>query len=377
LRIVFLSLSYPTPWQPTAAVFNRAMVEALRTTHSVEVVAPVPWTQRFRAARGEREGLHPLYVFPPKVLREHYGTFLWLSTRRTLRRLTARFGPDAFLGYWAHPDGEVTLRAAREAHRPGVVIVGGSDVMVLAREHKRRDAIRRVLQGADAILTVGRTLRERVVGLGAAAESVTAFYRGVDTAMFSPAEAGEARTRLGLSLDAPLALWVGRMVPVKGLEVLLEGWRLLLPRVSGARLVLVGEGPDLASLRNQTARLGLGNSVTFAGPRPHSELPDWYRAADVTVLPSLSEGIPNILLESLACGTPFVASDVGGVRELEGGSFCRVVPPGQPKALAESLERSLRAPHRVDLPIGHTLAESAAAITRVLERAVAARQAQR
>lgn len=377
MRIVFFSLSYPTPWQPTAAAFNRAMVDALRATHAVEVVAPVPWTQRFRASRGGREGLHPLYLFPPKVLREHYGTFLWLSTRRTLRRLAGRFETDAFLGYWAHPDGEVTLRAAREAHRPGVVIVGGSDVMVLAGERKRRHAVRRVLEGADAILTVGRTLRERVVGLGAPAERVTAFYRGVDTAVFSPGDGREARTRLGLALEAPLVLWVGRMVSVKGLEVLLEGWRLLLPRVSLARLLLVGEGPDLPSLRNQAARLGLGNSVTFAGPRPHSELPDWYRAADVTVLPSLSEGIPNVLLESLACGTPFVASDVGGVREIEGGPFCQLVPPGQPMTLAESLERSLRAPHRVDPPFGHTLAESAAAITRVLERAVAACQAQR
>ena len=123
--------------------------------------------------------MHPLYFFPPKVFREHYGTFLWASCRRTLRTLDRELrSPDAFLAYWAHPDGEVALRAAREAGRPAVVMVGGSDVLVLAGEQRRREAIRRVLQGADAVLTVGHTLRDRVVGLGAPAERVTAFLPG-------------------------------------------------------------------------------------------------------------------------------------------------------------------------------------------------------
>ena len=129
-----------------------------------------------------------------------------------------------------------------------------------------------------------------------------------------------------------------------------------------------------ASLRGLAARLGLGSAVVFAGPRSQAELADWYRAADVTVLPSLSEGIPNVLLESLACGTPFVASDVGGVREIDGGPTCDLVPPGQPAPLAAALERQLRNPQSACLPAGFSPGESAAAITRVLESAVAARE---
>lgn len=348
------------------------MVESLSVEHEVRVVAPVPWTQRFRFGRGDRgAALHPLYLFPPKILRAHYGAFLWGSCRRTLRSLTARFDPDAFLAYWAHPDGEVALRAAREAGRPGVVIVGGSDVLVLAGERRRREAVRRVLQGADAVLTVGHTLRDRVVGFGVPPERVTAFHRGVDTAVFCPGDAREARARLGLPTDAPMALWVGRMVPVKGLDVLLEAWSLLAVPLSGARLCLVGDGPRMASLRGQAARLGLGSVVSFVGSRPHAQLADWYRAADLTVLPSLSEGIPNVLLESLASGTPYVASDVGGVREIDAGPWCELVPPGQPASLAQALERGLRAGGRASLPPGHTLTESAAVVTGVLQRLVA------
>ncbi len=352
------------------------MVNALRATHSVRVVAPVPWTRRLGAPGRKSTELHPLYWFPPKVLREHYGTFLWLSTRRTLRELTERFQPDAFLSYWAHPDGDAALRASREAGRPCAVIVGGSDVMILAGKGRRQQAIQGVLQRADAVLTVGRTLRERVISLGVSADRVTAFHRGIDTTLFCPGEARVARAKLGLSLDARTALWVGRMVPVKGLDVLLDAWRIVAPRVPAARLLLVGEGPKATALRAQATRLGVDGSVRFVGPRPHEELPDWYRAADVTVLPSLSEGVPNVLLESLACGTPFVATNVGGIHEVERSESCYLVPPGQQHDLAMALDRSLREPQRVDRPISQTVDESAATISRVLERLVSARRSE-
>jgi hypothetical protein len=181
LRIVFFSLSYPTPWQPTAAAFNRCMVEALRMTHAVEVVAPVPWTERFHVARGERQGLHPLYLFPPKVLREHYGTFLWLSARRTLRRLTT-IRPDAF---------SATRRIRTERSR-----FGGAEADRPGRDRGRigRDGARGRTHGEThsaraaehaSILTMGRTLRERAVGSGHCGGA--AFTRA-STAMFTPGD---------------------------------------------------------------------------------------------------------------------------------------------------------------------------------------------
>ena len=77
------------------------------------------------------------------------------------------------------------------------------------------------------------------------------------------------------------------------------------------------------------------------GPKLHDELPDWYRAADLTVLPSRSEGLPNVLRESLACGTPFVASDVGGICEIGDETCSILVPPEDPEALAEAIEQGL------------------------------------
>jgi teichuronic acid biosynthesis glycosyltransferase TuaC len=105
--------------------------------------------------------------------------------------------------------------------------------------------------------------------------------------------------------------------------------------------LLIGPGPLRSSLESQVARLGLDGRVRLLGPRPHDQLPDWYRAADLFVLSSYSEGVPVVLLEAAACGTPFVASRVGGIPEIAHLSASRLVPAGDAAALAEAIGASL------------------------------------
>ncbi len=131
-------------------------------------------------------------------------------------------------------------------------------------------------------------------------------------------------------------------MPVKGLDILIEAFA----RSSRARRapftgLLIGEGPLRSSLEAQIARLGLGGRVRLLGPRPHHQLPDWYRAADLFVLPSRSEGVPIVLLESAACGTPFVASRVGGIPEIAHLITSRLVAAGDAGALARAIRPGL------------------------------------
>src|SRR5207248_616882 len=107
------------------------------------------------------------------------------------------------------------------------------------------------------------------------------------------------------------------------------------------RLSLVGDGPLRSRLEAERAARGLAETVSFAGAVAHDRLQPWYRAADRFVLPSLSEGVPNVLREALACGTPFVASRVGGIPELAADGASLLVPPGDAAALAEALARAL------------------------------------
>jgi glycosyltransferase involved in cell wall biosynthesis len=161
------------------------------------------------------------------------------------------------------------------------------------------------------------------------------------------------------------------MVPVKGLDVLLDACAILRGHGLEFRLYLVGDGPLRPSLGARIEAEGLQRSVAIVGPKGHDELPDWYRSADLTVLPSRSEGLPNVLRESLSCGTPFVASAVGGVGEI-GDESCRLlVPPEDPPALAQAIERGLSLwgpPGRpTSVPQFLTWEESADALLEILE----------
>ncbi len=345
MHLLLITNVYPTPVHPVKGVFNRSLVETIRAGHSVRVIVPVAWTDLLRRAGRPRPGpsldpdlLWRCYFYTPGILRNHYAGFLWAALRGSLRRELALHRPDAVLGYWAHPDGAVALRAAREAGVPGVVIVGGSDVLLLTQNSARRRVILDVLVRADAVVAIGADIAARLVSFGVPQDRVQVLARGVDRERFSPGDRDAAKRALGFDAGTPLLLWVGRMVEVKGLDVLLEALATIAHRPW--QLALVGDGPLRSSLEATVARVGLSGRVRFVGPTPHATLPIWYRAASLTVLASRSEGTPNVLLESIACGTPFVSTAVGSVADMVRDAGV-LVPPGDAAALAAALGSAL------------------------------------
>jgi glycosyltransferase involved in cell wall biosynthesis len=360
MRLLLFTNVFPNPCQPTKGVFNLELARTLARSHDLCVVSPIAWVDEWRAAgqtpgRGPQrhqtvdgvEVHYPRFYYPPKVLRRFYGWFLWRSVRGTVRRMLRSHAPEAVIGYWAHPDGAVAVRIAREMGVPAVVMVGGSDVALLARHGGRRRCIQRALRAADAVVTVSRDLKAKVTDLGVGPDKVHVVYRGISNDLFAPGDRLDARRRLGIPAGTSVLLWVGRMVPVKGLDVLLEACATLRGRGVDFRLCLVGDGPLRRSLESASHDRGLADVVSFVGPQPHDMLPDWYQAADLTVLPSRSEGVPNVLRESLACGTPVVASHVGGVAEVASGGSSQLVPPGDATALAEAIGRALAGPRPI------------------------------
>jgi glycosyltransferase involved in cell wall biosynthesis len=220
-------------------------------------------------------------------------------------------------------------------------MVGGSDVLLLARNRRRRRCIQNVLQRADAVVALSNDLGTKVADLGISPEKIHVLRRGVDTALFSPGDSDESRRHLGLANHKSILLFVGRMVQVKGLDTLLDACDRLRQHNRDFLLCLIGDGPLRQQLAADVDRRGLSPHVRFVGSVPHSELVHWYRAADLTVLASRSEGIPNVLLESLACGTPFVATAVGGIPEIARHDAARLVPPDCPEPLAAAIDTLL------------------------------------
>jgi glycosyltransferase involved in cell wall biosynthesis len=262
--------------------------------------------------------------------------------RRTFRRALAEFRPDVIFAPWAYPDGYAAVELARQSGVPVVVQVHGSDIRQLQQFPARRAGTMLAVRQAQGVIAVCRELAGGVIRLGASPERVRVIIDGVDPAVFSPGSKESARQRLGLPSDRQHLLFVGNLVPVKGIDVLVAACGRL--RNSAWQLHIIGDGPQRAALQRAAAAAGIGQRVTFHGAITHENLPDWFRAADLFVLASRSEGVPNVLLEAMACGLPLVASEVGGIPEIADQGASRLVPPERPDALAEAITDMLAHP---------------------------------
>jgi D-inositol-3-phosphate glycosyltransferase len=203
----------------------------------------------------------------------------------------------------------------------------------------------RIVTGTDRIVAANVVERAELLrDYGALASQIATIPCGVDTELFSPGDRGDARRRLELD-ERQVLLWVGRLAPIKGLDTLLDAVARLRARGQNVRLLVVGGDADEptggheASLRRRLEQLRLGDAVRFVGPQPQSVLPLYYAASDVTVLPSYYESFGMVALEAMACGSPVIASRVGGlVTTIRDGVTGFLVPEGDVGALADRIE---------------------------------------
>jgi glycosyltransferase involved in cell wall biosynthesis len=354
MHVAFLTNVFPSPIAPTKGTFNLELARALARQHDISAIVPISWIDELKARLGgrrlpasrrcEANGIcthFPRFWYPPRLARSRYDRCLEWSIHKTLAQVAAR-RPNAVLGYWAHPDGAVAVRWARRLRVPGWIMVGGSDVLLLARERSRGDAIRQALQEADGVIAVSRDIAERLIRGGLPAQRVEIVPRGVDRTTFCLADQREARRLLGHDDELPWFVWAGRMVDVKNLDGLIAAADAARKRAADFRLVLLGDGPLRPALTRMISARGLNKHVWLVGSVPHHALAAWYQAADWTVLCSHSEGIPNALLESHACGTPFIATQVGGISEIVVDGSDVLVPAGDAHALADALCQAVR-----------------------------------
>ncbi|HEX2186003.1 MAG TPA: glycosyltransferase family 4 protein, partial [Chloroflexota bacterium] len=188
---------------------------------------------------------------------------------------------------------------------------------------------------------VARSLIESRVVPG---DRVHVVWNGIDVARFSPHRRPELRrSLLGLDLQTPLAVCVGRLTPQKGHAVLLEAIALARRAVPRLTLALAGDGPLREELLAQATRLGLGQAVRFLGK--WHDVPRLLSCADVLVQPSTFEGLPLAVLEGMAAALPAVVADVVGSNEtVVPGESGLIVPPNDPRELAQAIQRILEDP---------------------------------
>ncbi len=325
IRLLTFSTLFPSPARPNHGVFVENRLRHLIGTGAVEstVVCPMPW---FPLAGGRfggvaavdpverRDGLtihHPRFPVIPRFGMSIAPSLLYQASLRAIRALMAdglQF--DAIDAHYMYPDGVAAVWLGRALGKPVVATARGSDVTQLPDYALPRWQIRRALRGADALIGVSAALCRRMVELGADPAKVTTLRNGVDTALFRPGDRVAARAALGLA--RPTLISVGLLIERKGHHLTIEA----MAELPEYDLLIAGEGPERARLEALIGRLGLGGRVRLLGPLPHAELPRLYGAADAMVLASSREGWANVLLESMACGTPVVASNIPGNPEV-------------------------------------------------------------
>jgi teichuronic acid biosynthesis glycosyltransferase TuaC len=358
MRVLIVTKIFPNSAEPASAPFNRQQFAALSRLCDVEVLATIPWfpgaaaLRRWSAAGGlskvpARENIdgvrvrHPRFAFLPKFGHAISGPLYAASLAPVI--LPYRGRVDVVLGAWAYPDGFAAVVMAEMLGVPAVVKLHGSDMNVVARWAAPRRRLVWALPRAERVVAVSRPLAESAVALGVSPERIDVVPNGIDRNAFYPRDRDAARRELGLPLNAPLVLYLGHLTQEKGAYDLLRAFHARATSLRGARLVMVGDGAGVAACQALAQELEV--AVSFFGAQPHAVMATFLAACDLLCLPSWSEGMPNVVLEALACGRPIVATNVGGIPDVVTEELGALVPPHDPQALGDALVTTLARRH--------------------------------
>jgi glycosyltransferase involved in cell wall biosynthesis len=308
----------------------------------VRVVAPVPWFpfkgawagsygKYARAPHHEvRHGLdvlHPRYPVIPKIGISVAPTLLaWFMRPVIARIIREGYDFDVLDAHYFYPDGVAAAWLGKWFNKPVVITGRGTDLNFLPKYPLPRRQIQWAAEKAAGMITVCQALKDSLVDLGVPQQRVTVLRNGVDLQLFrpfeDPGERAVARKKFGMERGTALVS-VGQLIERKGHHLIITA----LPELPDAHLFVAGDGPDRAKLKSLAAELGVSDRVHLLGVVPHGELPQLYAAADISVLASSREGWANVLLESMACGTPVVASRIWGTPEVVAEPAAGVLMP--------------------------------------------------
>jgi glycosyltransferase involved in cell wall biosynthesis len=263
---------------------------------------------------------------------------------RAARRVARAHGATIMHGHWVVPGGAIAAAAAPRL--PLVVSLHGSDVYVAETLAPARRVARVVFERAGVITACSRDLASRAVSLGADPERVEVVPYGVDPLRFRPGNAAreELRQQLTLAPSACLVFAAGRLVRKKGFEYLIDAIGRL-PASNPAILAIAGQGDLDEELRKRAAAVA-GGRVSFLGNQPQDAIAAWMSASDIIAVPSVRDdsgnvdGLPNVVLEALASGTPLVTTAAGGIGAVvEDDRTAVVVPERDAGSLASAILR--------------------------------------
>ncbi len=391
-HVLALSTLYPNAVNPQFGTFVARSLEALakRGEWRVTLVNPIGLPPlalgRYRPLAGlasvsVENGVtihRPHFTLIPRIGARRNAAAIARAALPLVRQIHAETPIDVLDAQFFFPDGPAAADIAQATGLPLSIKARGSDISFWGSRDFVRQQMLDAARAATGLLAVSRDLAGQMAAMGMDAGKITLHYTGLDRDRFRPL--GHTQLRIQLSREtgfampdnAPLLACVGALIERKGQAIAIAALR----DIPGARLVLIGKGEDEARLRALAISEGVADRVHFAGSIDHNVMPLILSAADVMVLPTVSEGLANAWVEALACGTPVVTCDVGGAREIITCDTAGRLVARNPEAVAAGINAVLNNPPAREavaaLTEGFSWEANAAALAAHYERLAAA-----
>jgi teichuronic acid biosynthesis glycosyltransferase TuaC len=355
MRVLTLSTLFPASSRPNFGIFVERQISALAALgeFDVTVINPLgiaPWPLSLSATYAGLRGLprheqwrgldvyRPRFTALPKVGGRMNPAMIARAVLPLAKKLHAEQPFDLIDAEFFYPDGPAAMRLSDALGIPFIIKARGADIHHWGNAPGCASQLLEAADKAAGLLAVSGALKADMAALGIDEGKIAVHYTGLDQSRFIPRDRENEKAKLGVT--CPLILSVGALIPRKNQNLLIAA----LPQLPGATLMLAGQGPSEGDYRELAVKLGVETRVRFLGNVPHDDLPALFAAADVMALVSESEGLANAWVEALACGTPIIASDVGGIRELVKSRNAGRIVERNPDAVASAIKELLASP---------------------------------
>ena len=321
MKILVLTTSFPRYRGDFAGRRIYDLVKTLSSKYEMHVIY-IMYPSAIKDIHRTSEHFHCHMIrYPYKTysLAENSGFFkslcyipLFLNMLTEMRRVAKNYKIDLIHAHWVIPSGFLASLGCGKI--PVVTTLRGSDIKKFGKQRMFKYPIIYALKRSTKIVALSNDLKQDAIDLGTKSDKIYVIPGGVDVNKFRPQDRTVARLELHLSEEGFLIIFVGRLIKAKRVDKLIN-MSVKLSQDFDFHLVIVGDGPERANLENLAKGLGLKN-VLFTESVSHDSVPSYMAASDLLVLPSESEGLPGCVQEAMACGTPVVASNVGGLADL-------------------------------------------------------------
>jgi len=310
-KVLIITNLYPLPWQPTRATFNFQQFGYLEARVEVYYLIPIAfpdWWKHRKEASAKKSNINYVpYIYIPKFGRRFYGKLMQLSISLMANSWIKKIAPTKILASWAYPDAVAAVEIAKKHNADFYLKVHGSDINMHASFPERAKQITAMANHAQGILSVSQDLANKMAAIDINKEKIRVIYNGVNLEKFKPDVT---------NIDSPYIIFIGNLKHDKGVMELMNAFIKIHHTQPKLKLKYVGGGAMLTKLQALVSQHQLENKVIFEGVIPHDQLPKLIGQATLLALPSYNEGVPNVVLEAMACATPVVATNVGGIPEV-------------------------------------------------------------